>query len=293
MDLDIGRTVVAGLAFAEGPRWHEGALWFSDMHGGAVHRVDADGVDTVVVEPDDAPSGLGWLPDGSMLVVAMETQRLLRVSPGGLVTGHADVSHLARGSLNDMVVARDGTAYVGDMGARIFSDHPDYSVPGQIIAVDAQGEAAVVADGLKAPNGMVLPPGETELIVAESGGFRVLTFDRTSTGGLGDAGLFADLVPVDTDVRGAAPDGICGDLEGAVWAADPLGARVIRVWRGGQVTHSVRFTEDRPFACVLGGTDRRTLFVCAAKDHEHTEGVATRSGRVVEVRVGVPGVGTP
>ncbi len=287
------RTVIDGLVFGEGPRWHGGALWCSDIHGGAVHRVGPEGRDVVVLEPDDAPSGLGWLPDGSLLVVAMESQRLLRLDAAGNLSTHADLSPWARGSLNDMVVAEDGTAYVGDMGSRIFADDPDRSVPGQIFAVDAAGAVRTVADGLRAPNGMILPPGQNTLVAAESGGFRLLRFPRDDVGDLGAPTVFADLHPASPDVRVAAPDGICGDVEGAVWVADPLGARVIRVRPGGQVTDSVVIDDARPVACVLGGEDRRTLFVSAAVHYSHHEVIGRRTGRVVAVDVEVAGAGTP
>jgi sugar lactone lactonase YvrE len=293
VDLRAALTVAEGLVFAEGPRWHDGALWFSDMHGGAVHRVGADGVVEVVCRPDDAPSGLGWLPDGSLLVVAMETQRLLRVGSGGGTRVHADLSSVARGSLNDMIVADDGTAYVGDMGARLFAEHPDHSVPGQIFAVAPDGGVRVACDGLRSPNGMVLPPGQATLVAAESGGFRLLRFARRSDGSLDAPTVFAELVPDDPEVRFSAPDGICGDERGAVWVADPIGSRVLRVLPGGEVTDVLASPHARPYACVLGGPDRRSLFVCVAETHGRPPPGAAPTGRVVVVDVEVAGAGRP
>lgn len=286
-------TFVDGLVFAEGPRWREGSLWFSDIHGRAVHRVDADGTRHVVATTEDRPSGLGWLPDGSLLVVAMESARLLRVAGDGDITEHADLSALARGSLNDMIVRDDGTAYVGDMGARIFADHPDHSVPGQVLQVSPAGGVRVVYDDLRAPNGMVLTEDETTLVMAESGGFRLLAFDVEPDGALAGRRTFAELVPESPDVPVAPPDGICLDADGAIWVADPLGARVFRVHDGGEVSASHRFEGLTPVACVLGGTDRRTLYVCAAEGWRHDEVAGRRSGRILALTVPVPGVGKP
>ena len=290
---DRAQVVVEGLVFGEAPRWHEGSLWFSDIHGHAVHRL-AGGADQVVAEIDDRASGLGWLSDGSLIVVAMETARLLRVDvASGQVSPHADLSGFARGTLNDMIVRADGTAFVGDMGARIFSDEPDHSVPGQVLRVDPDGRVSVAWDDLRAPNGMVLTDDERTLLMAESGGLRVLAFDLGAAGGLGNVRTFADLVPDRDDVAVAAPDGICLDAEGAVWVADPIGARVLRVLEGGEVTDVHRVDGLTPVACVLGGPGRRTLFVCAAEGWRHHDVGHRRSGRVLALPVDVAGAGSP
>jgi sugar lactone lactonase YvrE len=286
-------TFVDGLVFGEGPRCRDGSLWFSDIHGRAVHRVDADGTRHVVATTEDRPSGLGWLPDGSLLVVAMESARLLRIDGDGAITEHADLSALTRGSLNDMIVRDDGTAYVGDMGARIFADHPDHSVPGQVLRVSPSGAVEVACDDLRAPNGMVLTPDESTLVMAESGGFRLLEFDVGTDGALAGRRTYAELVPASPDVPVAAPDGICLDAEGAIWVADPLGARVFRVRVGGEVTASHRFEGLTPVACVLGGPDRRTLYVCAAEGWRHDDVAGRRSGRILAMPVAVPGAGKP
>src|SRR6266508_2010804 len=145
------RTVLDDLVFGEGPRWHEGRLWFSDMHDHRVVATTVDGDATTVVEiTDDEPSGLGWLPDGRLLVVAMETQRLLRVEPDGRVMEHADLSALARGSINDMIVAADGTAYIGDMGIRIH-EGGERKI-GQTFRVTPAGAVSCAADDLASPN---------------------------------------------------------------------------------------------------------------------------------------------
>ena len=287
------RTILDGLFFGEGPRWHDGALWFSDMHGHRVVRCGADGAAETVAElASDEPSGLGWLPDGRLLVVAMETQKLMRQEVDGSLVEHADLSGLARGSINDMIVAADGTAYVGDMGARIH-DPSSERVPGQSIRVTAAGAVSCAADDLSSPNGHVLTPDEGTLIVAESGASRLTAFDVGEGGGLSNRRTFAELHPERAGVPVAPPDGICLDAEGAVWVADPIGARVFRVRAGGEVTDSIGFDRCIPVACVLGGPDRRTLMMCVAADWKREVVLQARTGRIDAVEVGVPGAGKP
>ncbi len=291
------RTVLDDLVFTEGPRWREGRLWCSDMHDHRVISTALDGVaDTVVRIDDDEPSGLGWLPDGRLLVVAMETQRLLRVEHDGEVAVHADLSSAARGSLNDMIVAPDGTAYIGDMGVRIH----DLGVerrPGQTFRVAPDGAWECAADDLESPNGHILTDDGRTLIVAESGGGRLTAFTVRPDGTLTDRRTYASLTPARDDVVFAPPDGICLDAEGAVWVADPLGARVFRVVQGGEVTDTIDFENDLagliPVACVLGGADRRTLLMCVAADWKREALVGTRTGRILASDVDVPGAGRP
>jgi sugar lactone lactonase YvrE len=291
------RTVLDDLVFTEGPRWRDGRLWCSDMHDHRVISTPLDGtVDTVVRVDDDEPSGLGWLPDGRLLVVAMETQRLLRVEPDGELAVHADLSSAARGSLNDMIVAADGTAYLGDMGVRIHELGAERRA-GQTFRVAPDGTWECAADDLASPNGHILTDDGRTLIVAESGGGRLTAFTVREDGTLTDRRTFAELTPARDDVLFAPPDGVCLDAEGAVWVADPLGARVFRVLEGGEVTDSVEFDTVLPglipVACVLGGPDRRTLLMCVAADWKRDALVGTRTGRIVAADVDVPGAGRP
>jgi sugar lactone lactonase YvrE len=288
------RTVADGFVFTEGPRWHDGALWFSDIHGHRVHRLAPDGgVDVIAEVADDDPSGLGWLPDGRLLIVAMEHARLLRLETDGTLVEHADLSPLARGSINDMIVRSDGTAYVGDMGARIFEEGSE-RVPGQTIRVAPDGSVSSAADDLASPNGHVLTDDGRTLIVAESGAGRLTAFDVEADGTLTNRRTFAELVPEKEGVVFAPPDGICLDAEGAVWVADPLGARVFRVVEGGEVTDTIRYDDVIPVACVLGGHDRRTLYLCVAVDwRREALAQAGRTGRIDAVDVAVPGAGRP
>jgi sugar lactone lactonase YvrE len=292
-------VLLDGIVFGEGPRWRDDHLWFSDMHGHQVHRVRVDegdgtklAADSVFVEiTDDIPSGLGWMPDGSLLVVAMNSQQLRRVAADGSVSVHADASHLARGSLNDMIVRSDGTAYVGDMGSRIFDEHPDHSVPGQTLVVRPDGSVSVGASPLKSPNGHVLTPDERTLIVGESGGGRLTTFDVAEDGSISGERLFAELPPAEGR-RIAPPDGICLDSAGAVWVADPIGGRLLRALEGGEVTDIVPI-EGVPVAVVLGGPDRRTLYACVADDWKRDALISRRSGRILAMPVAVAGAGKP
>jgi sugar lactone lactonase YvrE len=292
------RTVLDGLHFGEGPRWHDGALWFSDMHDHKVLRVDVDPssgevdtVSTVAEVRDDEPSGLGWLPDGRLLVVSMETQQLLRVEPDGSLSVQADLSHLARGSINDMIVAADGTAYIGDMGARIHEGGE--RKPGQTIMVTPDGKVDCAADELESPNGHILTDDGRTLIVAESAASRLTAFDVAGDGALSNRRVYAALKPDRDGIPVAPPDGICLDAEGAVWVADPIGARVFRVREGGEVTDTIRFDDVIPVACVLGGPGRRTLFMCVAADWKRDVVRAARTGRIDAIEVGVPGAGRP
>ena len=286
------RTILEQLWFGEGPRWRDGRLWFSDMHGHRVISTDLVGdVRTEAELLDDEPSGLGWLADGRLIVVAMETQQLRRVEPDGTISLHADLSAIARGSLNDMIVASDGIAYVGDMGARIHEGGERR--PGQTIAVRPDGSWFVAADDLESPNGHVLTPDERVLLIAESAAARVTAFDRAPDGTLSNRRVYADLQPSPDGPPFAPPDGICLDAEGAVWVADPIGARVFRALPGGETMEEHRFPGLIPVACVLGGTDRRTLLICAASDWKRDEVLKAPTGVILAIDVEHAGVGKP
>lgn len=287
------RTLLDGLYFGEGPRWHHGALYFSDMHAHRVVRATLDGrAETVVEITHDEPSGLGWLPDGRLLVVAMETQKLLRIETDGSIAEHADLSPFARGSINDMIVRADGTAYIGDMGTRIHDPNAERR-PGQTLRVTPRGAVSCAADELSSPNGHILTPDETTLIVAESGGSRLTAFDVAPDGTLANRRTYAELKPSKPGVPVAPPDGVCLDAEGAVWVADPINAVVTRVKPGGEVTDTITIEGVIPIACVLGGADRRTLCICVAADWKRDVVRAKPTARIEIVEVAVPGAGKP
>jgi sugar lactone lactonase YvrE len=293
MSTGVRRTILDGFYFGEGPRWHDGMLWFSDVHGHTVRRATLDGQCEILAELEhDEPSGLGWLPDGRLLVAAMDTQQLLRLERDGTLAVHADLSPLARGSINDMIVSGDGTAYVGDMGMRIWEEGSE-RVPGQTIRVTPDGDVSCAADDLASPNGYILSEDGRTLIVAESAGGRLTAFAVADDGTLSDRRVFAELHPEKDDVVFAPPDGICLDVEGAVWVADPMGARVFRVLEGGDVTDTIRYDDVIPVACVLGGDDRRTLLMCVAADWHREAARRAPTARIDACEVDVPGAGRP
>ncbi|NNL65254.1 MAG: gluconolaconase [Myxococcales bacterium] len=281
-----GKTgiLLEGLAFGEGPRWRDGRLWFSDMHHHVVRTVDEQGATETIVEVPNQPSGLGWLPDGRLLVVSMTDRRLLRLDPEGLVEV-ADLSAHATWHCNDMLVDEAGRAYVGNFGSEIHGEHGDL-VPAALCRVDPDGRVAVVAEDLLFPNGTVLTPDGRTLILGETFGARLTAFDRDpETGDLSNRRLWAQL-------SGAVPDGICLDAEGGIWVASPIGHQVLRVREGGEVTDRIEI-ETEAFACMLGGADGRTLFLCTAATSDPETCRKEPTGRIETVRVAVPGAGLP
>jgi sugar lactone lactonase YvrE len=275
-------VVLDGLYFPEGPRWHDGRLWFSDMHGHRVMTVGLDGAAQTVVEVPAAPSGLGWLPDGRLLVVSMEDRRLLRLDPSGL-TEVADLNRFATFHCNDMVVDAQGRAYVGNFGFDLHGGAPP--VPTVLVLVLPDGTARIAADQLEFPNGTVITPDGRTLIIGESFGPRLTAFDVHPDGSLHTRRIWATL-------ERAVPDGICLDAEGAIWVASPLSAEVLRIREGGAVTHRVAVS-TQAFACMLGGPQRRHLFICTATSGDPAVARERRDGRIEVVEVDVPGAGLP
>ncbi|HUL66336.1 MAG TPA: SMP-30/gluconolactonase/LRE family protein [Burkholderiaceae bacterium] len=282
-ELSVDKVVVEGLVFPEGPRWHAGELWFSDMLGGAVMRVGVDGKLHQVLEVPGQPSGLGWLPDGRMLVVSMRDRRLLR-RDAGAPSVVADLSRLAPQQCNDMVVDAHGRAYIGNFGF----DLPGGAtpVPTGIVLVTPDGAARVVADGLLFPNGSVITPDGETLIVGETFGARLTSYKIAPDGSLHSRQTWAAL-------PGKSPDGICLDAEGAIWVASPATREVLRVRPGGEITHRVA-TERQAIACMLGGADRRELFILSGHvSFDPVKARKYRSGAIESVQVDVPGAGLP
>lgn len=276
---------LAGLAFPESPRWHDGALWFSDFYSHTVSRVTLQGrAETIAIVPGQ-PSGLGWLPDGRLLVVSMNNRRLLRLDDGVPVEV-ADLSALAPAPCNDMLVDAHGRAYIGNFGFDLQAGAPFKATC--LIMVRPDGQAEVVAQDLQFPNGMVLSPDGRTLIVAESYGQRLTAFDVAQDGTLANRRVWAKL-----HGRGRGPDGICLDQEGAVWLASPVTREVLRVHQGGEITHRIP-TPAQAVACMLGGAQRRTLFVLTGRVLVTPErSLAERSGMILAGQVQVPGAGLP
>jgi sugar lactone lactonase YvrE len=265
-------TVMAeGGHFFESPRWHDGRWWISDFYGCAVYTVADGGRLEEVLHVDGQPSGTGWLPDGSLLAISMRDHKLIRRAPDGAVGEHADVAEHCGGLLNDMVVDAQGRAYVGNFGFDLMhGGEPAYA---NLVRVDPDGSASVVADELMFPNGSVID-GDT-LIVAETMGARISAFTISGDGTLADRRVWAQIDPTPPMGSlmemlahgGFAPDGIALDSDGHVWAADALGARAGRIAPGGEIVEEIRAPAGMGFfACGLGGEDGHTLLLCSAPD---------------------------
>jgi sugar lactone lactonase YvrE len=265
--------LAGGFCFGEGPRWFEGLLWFSDMLGEAIHTVDLQGSTSTLPLPGRAPSGLGFRPDGTLLIASTEDRQVLRYD-GDTVEVVADLGVLVPANLGDMVIDDAGRAYVGSQARE----------GGVIARIDPDGSVRVVADGLDFPNGMVVTPDQQTLVVAESTGRRLTAFTIGSDGELADRRTFADGLD-------GPPDGIAMDAEGGVWAAMTLAHEFQRIVDGGAVTDRIDMAGRTAIACALGGPQNRTLFLLSSTDAYPERLVGTRMSRVDVLLVDVPGIG--
>jgi sugar lactone lactonase YvrE len=266
-----------GLSFGEGPRWRDGKLWFSDFYVHQVRTVDESGKAETIVEVPGQPSGLGWRPDGTMLVVSMTDRRLMRFADGKLSV-EAELKPLATGYCNDMIVDATGRAYVGNFGA-------DRQTPAVLVRVDPDGSVHAAADGLMFPNGTVITPDGRTLIISETMAKRLTAFDVAPDGGLSNRRIWAE-------TPSCYPDGICLDAEGAIWVTGASTHHVVRVREGGTVTHDLDLGARSAYACMLGGADRRTLFVITNSSSDPSI-AEKRDGRIETMRVDIPGAGLP
>ena len=273
------RVVLDSLAFGESPRWHDGRLYVSDWGAGEVLTLDVDGSTTVAARAQAFPLCFDFLPDGRMLLVARMT--VLRQEPDGSLVTHTDLGLVWPTGANDIVVDDRGNAYVNTVGF----DFPggDFR-PGSVALVRPDGTAEVVADGVAFPNGMAVSPDGATLLVAESYGNVITGYDIGADGRLSGRRVWAALGEDN-------PDGICVDAEGAVWYADVPHAHCVRVAEGGETLQTVDLDRGG-FACVLGGPERRTLYVVTNQWGPHGPG-AGRNSQVVAVEVEVPGAGHP
>mgnify|MGYP001828439997 FL=1 len=286
------KVLAEGLYFGEGPRWHEGRLWFSDFYDRAVRSADPSGNLRTELELDDQPSGLGWLPDGRLLVVAMKSMKVLRQDPDGLHE-HADLTGLSRHLCNDMVVDRHGRAWVGNFGfdldaamrevgaEGLLQDHPTTN----LVRVDPDGAVHLASKDMHFPNGSVITPNGKTLIVAESLGLCLTAFDIDEVGNLSNRRIWAP-----TGMR--APDGICLDENGNVWVANALANECLLFGPGGEVLQVVE-TSQPCFACMLGGDDGRTLFMLTAVSSDHGLAGAERTGKIETTAVSTGHAGYP
>ncbi len=276
--------VLTGLAFAEGPRWHDGALFISDIFGRQVWRVVPGETPEVIHQVPGLPSGLGWLPDGRMVIVAMRERRLLVAEPGGALREYADLSGVVAGDCNDMVVDSVGRCYVGNFGYDLLGGAERR--PTGVVFVDEAGRAELLAGDLWFPNGLAISADGRTLLVAETRGSRISAFAIRADGTLGDRRTFAEF-----DETG--PDGMCLDAEGALWVASPSTGELIRVAADGQVVARLDPPQGAAQACMLGGPDGRSLFVCSTPTHIEHEALERRAGRVEMIEVDVPRAGLP
>jgi sugar lactone lactonase YvrE len=268
-----GQVLLTGFGIGESARWHEGRLWFCNWGMQEVVALDHKGNREVMARvPTSIPFCIDWLPDGRLLVVSGQERLLLRMEPNGSLVTHADLNGLTPGAFNEIVVDGRGNVYVngGDIVALVRSD----------------GSVRKVADGIAFPNGMAVTPDNKTLILAESHGKRLTAFDILADGNLANRRVWADL-------GDGCPDGICIDADGAVWYTDVPNKLCVRVREGGDVLAAIHL--DRGcFACTLGGTDGKTLFMMAAEWHgfpRMSESFGT--GQVLAVQVPAPGVGWP
>ena len=274
--------LIDGLAFAEAPRWHDGALWCSDFFLKQVLRVDAQGRAEVMAEVPQQPSGLGWMPDGRLLVVSMLDRALMRQERDGALVRVADLAAFTGGLCNDMVVDARGGAYVGNFGFDLFAE-PREPRPAALVYVSPDGVASVAAKGLEFPNGAVITSDGGTLIIAETFGRRLTAFRIAADGALHERRVWAELGKV-------APDGICLDAEGAVWVASPRTNEFVRVREGGDVLERIA-TDRQAIACALGGADGRRLFMVSGKVRAAEPSLADRAACIRWIDVAVPAAG--
>ena len=276
---DLQTTLLAdGFTYGEGPRWHDGKLWFSDMHADVVRTLDTDGTAGVGASTPH-PSGIGWTPDGDLLVTCLEHAVLHRLTPDGPQV-HCDLTEFGP-SLNDMVALPDGRVYV-DVYLRRGGGPP----PGDLVLVDPDGAAQVVARGLATPNGLAVMADGTTLVAAETFGSRLSAWTIRDDGTLTDQRVFAELGE-------RKPDGDCVDVEGGDWVGCYLSGEFVRVLDGGEITHRVSVGDSWAVAPALGGPEMRTLHLVV--DDTTFEGLATGDStcRIETVEVDVPGAGSP
>ncbi len=289
------RTLAEGIYFGEGPRWHQGRLWLSDFYAHRVCSVDLTGDLRIELELEGRPSGLGWMPDGSLLVVRMELRQVWRRWPDGRFELHADLAAHSAFLCNDMVVDGEGRAYVGNFGfdldaqlrARgpesVIGDHPQTCLA--LVQPDGSVSDAAPGERFSFPNGMVITPDGSTLIVGETLGGRLTAFDITADGTLAKRREWAPTWP-------RVPDGICLDASGAVWIANPLAPECALIAPGGEVLEVIE-TGLPCFACMLGGPEGKHLFMLVAPSSDADEAAKAPLGKVLVAEVDAGRAGRP
>jgi sugar lactone lactonase YvrE len=289
-------TLAEGIYFGEGPRWHQGRLWFSDFYSSRVCSVGLEGDLRTELELEGRPSGLGWLSDGSLLVVRMELRQVWRRWPDGRFALHADLTGHSAHLCNDMVVDGQGRAYVGNFGfdldaelrARgpesVIGDHPQTVLA--LVQPDGAVSDAAPGELFSFPNGMVITPDGATLIVGETLGGRLTAFDITTDGLLANRREWAPTWP-------RVPDGICLDASGAVWIANPLAPECALIAPGGEVLEVIETQGLNCYACMLGGPDGKHLFMLVAETSDAEEAAKSPRGKVLVAEVDVGRAGWP
>lgn len=288
------KTLAEGFCLTEAPRWRDGKLYFSDIHGHKVHAVDLAGRVETIAAFDNPCSGLGFTPDGDLLISLMAETKVVRLSHGKL-SDHADVARFADEHINDMVVDAVGRAYVTQLGPMRTAEAPALRYT-RIIIVEPDGTARVGHDGLQGPNGIAISEDGRTLVFSEAGGFRMSALDIAGNGDLSNLRTVAELPD------GVCPDGMCLDAQGGVWAAGvvkigaPLtpGPGFCR-YENGTLTHLIPLEPGRhAVACAFGGEDRRTLFLCTSGSVHDEESQRVRSARIETIEApGLSGAGVP
>jgi sugar lactone lactonase YvrE len=291
----MAEPFLEGLHFGECPRWHGGRFWFVDFYDGTVQACDENGEGLTRLEVPGEPAGLGWMPDGRLLVVSRRSRTVLRLEDDGRLVEHGDLNPMATFHANDMVVDAAGRAYVGNFGFDLDGLIEEQglaallALPGPptaaLVRIDPDGSAHLAAADLSFPNGTVITPDGTTLIVAETLAGRLTAFDVGADGELRGRREWAPL-------PGCNPDGICLDVEGRVWVANARTSECLLVSEGGSIVDRVQ-TSQNAFACMLGGADGRTLFAMTAPTSVESVVSRRRSGLVETARVDVGRAGLP
>ena len=275
------RVLMTGIALGESPRWHEGRLWFADWGAQALISVDPEGANEIMLTAPSIPFSIDWLPNGTLLLLSGGEGQLLRQAADGSMTPHAELTSLSDKPWNELVVDGRGNAYTNGIGF----DFPEGEfAPGLVALVTPDGSVRQVADNVAFPNGMAITPDNATLILAESYANQLTAFDIAANGSLETRRVWA---AVD-----GYPDGICLDADGAVWYADVPNQCCVRVREGGEVLQTVALDRGG-FACMLGGAERRTLFMLAAAWGEEGMAEVVRTGQLLTISAPAPGVGWP
>jgi sugar lactone lactonase YvrE len=277
------QCVLDGGRYFEGPRWHAGRLWFVDCMERTLLSLSPSGErEQHATFEDDTPCGTGILPDGRLVVLTMHRKRLMTYADGKLSL-YADLSGIAAGAIDDMIIDGLGRAYVGDLGFDM-PPPPDRGAVGRIILVMPDGRTRIVAEGLRFPNGIAVSADHKRLVVAEMDGACLADYDIEADGGLRFRGRLG---------RMNGPDGICLDREGAVWVASFTEDAFMRVGRNGEELQRIAVPGRRALACALGGPDRKTLFCLSAATSYEELRQRKSSSRIDVVLVDIAGSGFP